>query len=131
MHTHIEVLIDKKGDPEKLVSQALHPVIDHHGIDWWVIGGRWSGAHDDYDPTKDPQNIHKGEVKWPSEWTNHPGDIMAVEDVKKDLTALVLVVNGEWIDIEDHDWQGRSVLDILAEIDADVLGRLVTVDAHN
>lgn len=25
--------------------------------DWWVIGGRWTGSLDGYDPTKDPTNV--------------------------------------------------------------------------
>ena len=81
--------------------------------DWYVIGGRYTGSLTGYDPEKDPANTKvcslcggtgkrtdmevkdgcngcqgKGtRVKWPTEWADHPGDIIQVKNLN--LAAML------------------------------------------
>lgn len=71
MHYHAEVWIPKDGDPklvEQQVSIAMAPYNEEiddtehrtkHLWDWWQIGGRWTGAHDKFNPEDDPANTER------------------------------------------------------------------------
>lgn len=64
MHYHAEIVIAEEGDVEELVREAMAPFREDDDYDkpnrlwdWYQIGGRYTGSHDDYDPAKDPRNI--------------------------------------------------------------------------
>lgn len=64
---HFPVLVIVPGEPETAIAHAdalLEPFCedgewgrDGSRWDWWVVGGRWTGALDGYEPEKDPRNI--------------------------------------------------------------------------
>jgi hypothetical protein len=60
MHYLAYVVIPPDGDPNEHIDKALAPwneeVSDRGFWDWYVIGGRWTGHFDGYDPTADPAN---------------------------------------------------------------------------
>ena len=68
MHAHAEVVIEDLDDPKDFeeVKAAVYGVIasfcehdeDNHDTfyDWHQVGGRWTGAHDKFDPYSDPRN---------------------------------------------------------------------------
>lgn len=65
MHYHVELWVpgkpsqeDARGAAEELVNALCAEDEEGEGarFDWGVVGGRWTGEHDDYDPTKDPAN---------------------------------------------------------------------------
>ncbi len=62
MHYYCLVLIPNDGDPEAHVRRLLEPYSEHIDDneksfwDWWVIGGRWAGHLDGYDPNADQKN---------------------------------------------------------------------------
>ena len=65
MHYHAEVWIKDTENLENKLSDILAPYCkeingeyNQDGFwDWYQIGGRWTGIHDDYDPANDPANI--------------------------------------------------------------------------
>lgn len=60
MHYHVEVWLKTKPRNHNHAEAVLQEVLasfEGDYWDWWVIGGRWTGEHDGYDPTKDPVNI--------------------------------------------------------------------------
>ena len=68
MHYHCEIWLPEipTGESlEELVAAEMAPFCEDGGDnpegwwDWYEIGGRWVGAHDDYDPAKDLQNYSK------------------------------------------------------------------------
>lgn len=72
------------------VQRAMGPSEESGGFwDWYQIGGRWTGAFDDYDPEKDPANqeIAPSRVKWPTDWTRHLGDVMPIENMTAEILA--------------------------------------------
>lgn len=102
--------------------------------DFWMIGGRWAGFFDDYDPTMDPKNKEKciicggkGKVsendgsrkkidcfhcsgtgvaeKWPTGRTFHPGDIQPLADVRERLGSELASYA---IITPDGKWQSRG-----------------------
>lgn len=74
MHYHCEVWLPELPEGktiEELISAEMGPFQeqfcdnqncagDCNGCkgwwDWWVVGGRWTGSHDGYEPHKDPAN---------------------------------------------------------------------------
>lgn len=65
--THFAVLVITDGTEDSIegaVERLLAPY-DENGVwfrenskwDWWVIGGRWTGVLDGYDPDQDPRNL--------------------------------------------------------------------------
>jgi hypothetical protein len=58
------VLVEHDVNPEDRAAELLAPY-DEQGVwgadgtrwDWWVVGGRWTGALDGYDPAADPRNV--------------------------------------------------------------------------
>jgi len=58
MHKGI-ILIVKASDRDEAQSEAEDFLIPYEDqvLDWWQIGGRWTGILDGYDPEKDPINI--------------------------------------------------------------------------
>lgn len=75
--------------------------------DWYQIGGRFTGMFDDYDPGKDPANFDPNgtvqvdeklepipgaaRLKWPTQWKTHPGDIVPVSRVPKDIQVCAIL----------------------------------------
>lgn len=63
--SHFSVIVLTKGeDPVAEATRLLAPYdeagewfADGSRWDWWVIGGRWTGSLDGYDPTTDPANV--------------------------------------------------------------------------
>lgn len=79
--------------------------------DFFMIGGRWTGLFDGYDPETDPANIETcwlcggtgkrldmevydgcngcqgagKRIKWPTEWGFHPGDIVSAKWLKENF----------------------------------------------
>ena len=46
-----------EGALKDVVAEAMGPSEEDGGFwDWYVIGGRWTGAFDGYDPSEDPAN---------------------------------------------------------------------------
>lgn len=91
MHYRILAIVDEEsGDLDKL----LMPYGDGREWDFYQVGGRFTGAFDRYDPTKEPANIeacqhHQGAecvhckgtgqvTKWPTQWVPHAGDSIPV-----------------------------------------------------
>lgn len=94
--------------------------------DWYEIGGRWTGSHDNFNPEDDPENLENGELKWPTEWARHDGDIIAVKDISDDLDCYTLVVGDEVFHETDFDGNVKKKLSELGITE----GYLVTVDYH-
>lgn len=132
--------------------------------DWYQIGGRWKGEHDPtYHIDKDPANFETCDLcggtgkrkdievangcnrcggtgtamKWPTQWGNHPLDVIPVKNIPNGLNCYTLLIpdvdllhksewNGEtWIDTEfkgkvKPELEKRNIKD----------GYLVTVDYH-
>lgn len=68
MHYHVEIHIPNNTEIEKQIAEILQPYEDHYDDesnprpnlwDWYVIGGRWTGAHDGHDPRTDPRNYER------------------------------------------------------------------------
>ena len=104
--------------------------------DWWTIGGRWTGALTKYDPEQDPRNREtcrscggsgkspsalrgsspcaqcKGtgtDVKWPTEWVDHEGDVIECSKVDRDFVPFAyLLPNGEWHERAEMGWFGMT-----------------------
>lgn len=76
MHYHAEIYLESLDNLNEQLEKIMKPynenlevekVTNEDGYtywdnpksfwDWWQIGGRWTGIHDDYDPEKDPENI--------------------------------------------------------------------------
>lgn len=62
-HFPVLVLVEPDADPEKRAEELLAPYdeagewfADGSRWDWWVVGGRWTGSLDGFDPTTDPLN---------------------------------------------------------------------------
>lgn len=53
------VLADSESEVEELLApyDEADPTATRPKWDWWVIGGRFSGALDNYDPTSNPDNF--------------------------------------------------------------------------
>jgi len=79
------VIVEKPDDHDikKAVAEVMSPH-ENHWWDWYQIGGRWTGVFDGYDPAKDPANQQDGRAKWPTEWAEHPGDIVPLESVSEE-----------------------------------------------
>lgn len=60
MHYHAEVWVseDPTGNEESILNDLMGPSEeDDNGYwDWFVHGGRWTGAHDGYEPANDIRN---------------------------------------------------------------------------
>lgn len=63
-HFAVIVLVGKNDNIERAVERLLEPYNEdgewfREGSKWdsWVIGGRWTGGLDGYDPTTDPRNL--------------------------------------------------------------------------
>jgi len=78
--------------------------------DWWQIGGRWTGTHTDYDPTKDERNI---EMCWICHGTGYRNDELGQRERRKNPTYTCNGC-GEY-DSENQQWKhgpygkGRSL----------------------
>ena len=66
MHYHAEVWVSEIGDITRQVAKIMGPHEEAYNEeneslegfwDWWQIGGRWTGAHSDYDPAEDERNV--------------------------------------------------------------------------
>ena len=154
MHFHVEVLLPP-GTPQseilQLVEDALCECKAEMEWDWHQIGGRWTGAHDGYDPDADRANRtpcprcagtgvqygnychlcygHGVTPAWPTDYKRHPGDMTDLDSLagtKPLLTAEYLVARAE-----SHELAGKQpVLEKLKELGISD-GLLVTVDCHN
>lgn len=62
MHHHMEVWLSSNENVENQIEQLLAPFQKEYNDDgfwdWYEIGGRWTGAHGNYDPSRDPNNYH-------------------------------------------------------------------------
>lgn len=62
MHYHAEIYIKENKNVDEQVNNIMIPyyieIEDNEKAfwDWYVIGGRWTGAHDNYEPEKDESN---------------------------------------------------------------------------
>lgn len=68
MHYHCEIWlpeIPENTTLEELIQTEMAPFIEEYNEeteelsgwwDWYALGGRWTGAHDGYEPAKDPAN---------------------------------------------------------------------------
>lgn len=72
------VLVDKKDNIDETVERLLAPYDENNEWfkdgsrwDWWVIGGRFTGALTGYNPYTDPDNLH------PCKWCEETGSITA------------------------------------------------------
>lgn len=120
MYYHAEVWFPEKPQNKKqaeaVLDRLLGPYHEENNrrngfYDFLSIGGRWTGAHDDYDPTSNPLNYEgcrmcggfgkrpdmdcsrsRGcngcmgtgmSLKWPTLFVFHEGDIMSVEEAEK------------------------------------------------
>lgn len=141
MHYSNLLIIRKEEDLdlEQAVARAMGPREDQGGFwDWYQIGGRWTGALSNYDPTKDPENIeicnicggtgfrqddrgrrareqdpsytcngcgrHDGRkwshgeygpgrrLKWPTLWSENPGDAVPIEKVEEENYRFYRVI---------------------------------------
>lgn len=121
MHYGNLVIIEKPedGDIDKAVERAMGPSEENGGFwDWYVIGGRWTGALDGYDPETDPANVEtcdlcrgtgkRGDMavangcngcsgkgtrtKWPTQWGRHAGDVAPIESVTEDAYKFYRIV---------------------------------------
>jgi hypothetical protein len=59
MHFHCEIWV--KNDPtdnlEEIVARLMGKHEEDGGYwDWFVVGGRWTGVHDGYEPSDDIRN---------------------------------------------------------------------------
>ncbi len=208
MHYHAEVLLalfkDEPLDSIKaLISKIMEPFSEHLEVekyeedgetywmnpigfwDWWQIGGRWTGKHDDYKPEDDPRNIEKCHIcnstglrddksgiehrkkdpsytcngcgfynsetklweqshygkgmclSWPTNWADHEGDIVPVQQIKKDFSCYSLIINNKVY--HQEEWTGNNF--VQTEFDGNVTnklkelnitdGYLATVDYHS
>lgn len=60
MHKGIILLV--KSESKEDVTHEVDSFLEsyqHSLWDWYVIGGRWTGVLDNYDPRKDPKNIEE------------------------------------------------------------------------
>lgn len=135
---------------ESAVAKVMgrHDVDNQNGLwDFYQVGGRWTGELDGYDPNKDPKNIGEdGEIKWPTEWRLHEGDILRLNKFFnwEDKTPYVIITINEWLekgyecwckmkkekchhDKEKLEWQ-RKVENYAKKFDK---GWAVVVDFHN
>lgn len=68
MHYHAEVYLEKNEKVEEQIAALMAPYDENEVIgqdtfwDWYQIGGRWTGAHTDYDPYTDPANSEKCDI---------------------------------------------------------------------
>ena len=128
MHMHCEIYAEKielgtTNIVEVYVEKAMAPYHYDKGKkafawDWYQIGGRYMGSHDDHNPRDNPNNhetcwlcdgtgkrmdmvVENGcngckgtgvHFKWPTEWEKHQGDVMKLSEVKKHLTAYALII---------------------------------------
>lgn len=127
MHYSNLVIVDKKSaqtDLKLSVESAMGPHEEDGGFwDWYQIGGRWTGILDGYDPSTDPRNQEKCNLcdgtgkrkdiqcvngcngcegtgiaeKWPTQWAEHPGDVMPVKNLTQEQLDKFfrVVVNSE------------------------------------
>lgn len=110
MHYPNIVIVPKNGKLETNVAVSMGPHEDKGGFwDWYQIGGRWTGLFDGYDPEEDPANLEtcrgcKGtgevekdgkttqcyclgtgkDIKWPTDWARHPGDVIPIEQLTQE-----------------------------------------------
>jgi hypothetical protein len=54
---HYAILLITDDASEEAIDKLMRPHGDGREWDWYQVGGRWSGAFDDYDPETDPANI--------------------------------------------------------------------------
>jgi len=172
MHYHCEVYLKNLSeDVEDQIEKAMSPYYeglevelikeddDEYYInpvgfwDWYQIGGRWTGTHDNYDPEKDPDNIEVcrlcngtgtrsdmkvpngcngcigtgKSIKWPTQWKRYDGDIVNVSEIREDLSCYTLIIPEVGI-FHQEEWS-ENVPDKLKELNI-VNGYLVTVDYH-
>jgi hypothetical protein len=115
MHTSNLVIIDRpeEGITKAAIETLVEEQMERGHNDWWdwyQIGGRWTGALDGYDPTKDPANqepcrfcnatgkrtdmvVANGcnacngtgiAQKWPTEYGFREGDIVPLETLTQE-----------------------------------------------
>lgn len=149
MHYHAEIHLNDLKDVDRQVDKILAPYSKSLEWDWYQIGGRWTGAHDKYDPESDPDNMEicdlcngagkrsdmdcswcggcngcqgKGKrVVWPTQFKRHAGDIVPVSSIADDLDCHTLIANGKVLQIEQ--WNGESF--IKTDFDGKVKSTLV------
>jgi hypothetical protein len=89
---HYPNLVIINGDSD--VSIQFERAMENGGFFWdgYQIGGRYTGFLDGYDPTKDERNIENcdrcdgtgKQVKWPTCWAPHEGDVMPIEKLTEE-----------------------------------------------
>jgi len=212
MHYHAEIWLKTNKDVETQIENILRPYDEENKViqeteewtdsngryheetywtnpngfyDWYQIGGRYTGSHDNYDPYKDRRNWrtcrlcegtgyrndtmgkemrekdpsytcnacghydHKKkqwthgdtpqgmEVVWPTQFAEHKGDIIPVDQVTEDLTCYTLIISKDILHIKE--WTGENFVktgfDGKVKQELDQLGitdgYLVTVDYHS
>lgn len=171
---HYFALVEIAPDAEDVkaaTEEAMRPYSKHNPDssdalwDWWVIGGRWTGALDGYEPQSDRRNMQvcrlchgsgrrdddvarelrlrhpdygcNGcastgiEVKHPTEWVFHEGDVSTRAQITR--SPYTLVAGGRAVHRET--WDGVTFVDTSADLDAawselSPEARLVVVDYH-
>lgn len=61
MHYHAEIHVPDADNVQEQVEKIMAPFRERRNNrsgfwDFWGVGGRWTGAHDGYDPRQDPEN---------------------------------------------------------------------------
>lgn len=63
MHYHAEIWVPTLENLDQQIEDLMEPHRENDqgsGFwDWYQIGGRWTGSHDNYDPTNDRANYEK------------------------------------------------------------------------
>lgn len=128
MHSHIEIYFKEniKCEPQEVVLEKITKILNRYekelGSDWFMIGGRWKGAHvESYSIKNDPKN----NGLWPTNFQSHEDDIIDVRLIPDDLNCYALIVENV-IFIDEKN--GIKVKDVLQHFSD---GYLVTVDIHS
>ena len=106
---------EDRSDVSYKVKSFLEPYGNGNVWDWYVIGGRWTGTLDNYDPTKDPKNI---EECWVCNGTGKRNDKLGKEARAKDPSYTC---NG-------CDGKGKSVKFTFEEHEGDIIPLSQCVD---
>jgi hypothetical protein len=101
VHYHAEIYLENLEDVESQVAEIMEPYDENLAVeeyeedgevfsrnpnsfwDWYQIGGRWTGSHDDYDPTNDQKNL---EICSLCEGTGFRNDELGIETRLNDPT---------------------------------------------
>ena len=107
MHYHAEVWIKENKDTNEQVSEIMELYYEESNRcgfwDWWQIGGRWTGIHDDYDPARDDRNTESCSI---CGGTGYRSDPLGVRTRREDPSYTC---NGcEEFDSKTQKWEHGS-----------------------